>query len=134
MAADPYKYFRIEAAELHGELGQGVLDLERGARDRDLVPRLLRHAHTLKGAARVVKQREIADHAHAIEEALSPYRESTSEVAREHIETLLGLLDGIGAKVSALSAPREVEGPQPRAPVEEAFRTVRANVEEMDAL
>ena len=58
--ADPYKYFRVEARELVEQLGTGVLELEREGTGRDVVARLLRHAHTLKGAARVVKQGEIA--------------------------------------------------------------------------
>ena len=66
MGQDPYKYFRIEARELIEGLGKGVLELEKGA-GGELVPRLLRLAHTLKGAARVVKQGEIAESAHAIE-------------------------------------------------------------------
>jgi two-component system chemotaxis sensor kinase CheA len=136
MPADRYKYFRVEAAELHAELGQGVLDLERGTRGPDLVPRLLRLAHTLKGAARVVKQREIADHAHAFEEALAPARESTEAVPRARIDVLLALLDDVGRRIAALTAPPEAEVAAPAArPVpEESFRTVRANVAEMDAL
>jgi two-component system chemotaxis sensor kinase CheA len=66
MPKDAYKYFRIEARELLDELGQGVLALERGASARDGVPPLLRLAHTLKGAARVVRQAGIADAAHRI--------------------------------------------------------------------
>ncbi len=132
MAADPYKYFRIEAVELHAELGQGVLDLERGGQGPDLVPRLLRVAHTLKGAARVVKQREIADHAHAIEDALAPLRDGATAAPRECIDLLLGLVDGIGHRIAALSSP-DVAAPA-GASTEEALRTVRANVSEVDAL
>ena len=66
MARDPYKYFRVEARDLADQLGQGLLELERIGSGGEIVPRLLRLAHTLKGAARVVRQPEIADHAHAI--------------------------------------------------------------------
>lgn len=145
MAADPYRYFRIEAAELHAELGQGVLDLERGPRDADLVPRLLRLAHTLKGAARVVKQREIADGAHALEEILGAYRETTMPVEKGPIEALLRLLDGIGGQVAVLAAPRPKEAPMDVPPqsapapstgvaIDDGHRRVRANVAEMDSL
>jgi chemotaxis protein histidine kinase CheA len=54
MVKDQYNYFRIEARELLG-LNQAVLDLERGERGKDLVGRLLRFAHTLEGASRVVR-------------------------------------------------------------------------------
>jgi two-component system chemotaxis sensor kinase CheA len=59
MTKDPYRYFRIEAQELVEGLGQGLLELEKGA-DPELVRRLLRHAHTFKGAARVVRSRPTA--------------------------------------------------------------------------
>jgi two-component system, chemotaxis family, sensor kinase CheA len=55
MVKDQYKYFRIEARELLEGLNQVVLDLERGERGKDLVGRLLRFAHTLEGASRVVR-------------------------------------------------------------------------------
>ena len=63
MKADPYKYFRVEAREIVDQLGQGALDLEKGGPSEELVSRVLRLAHTLKGAARVVRQPSIAEHA-----------------------------------------------------------------------
>src|SRR5580693_7991187 len=101
MAQDPYRYFRVEARELVEQLGKAILELERGA-SPEVVARLLRVAHTLKGAARVVKQREIADHAHALEEALAPLRDSSAPVPRERIDVVLALVDDMSARVTAL--------------------------------
>jgi two-component system chemotaxis sensor kinase CheA len=56
MAPDPYKYFRPEARDLLDQFATGILDLEKGGSSAPAVQRLLRLAHTLKGAARVVKQ------------------------------------------------------------------------------
>ncbi len=135
MAQDQYKYFRVEARELLNQLGKGVLDLEKHAAVPDLIPRLLRWAHTLKGAARVVKQREIADQAHALEDALAPFRESAVAVPGECVNTVLKLLDSIASRVAALAPPSDDEAPAPGKPLpEEAFRTVRADITEMDAL
>lgn len=75
MAQDPYKYFRPEARDLVDQFAKGILDLEKGASEPATVQQLLRLAHTLKGAARIVKQAEIADRAHAIEGTLTPYRD-----------------------------------------------------------
>jgi len=134
MARDPYRYFRVEARELLEQLGRGVLDLEKGGGAAELVPRVLRLTHTLKGAARVVKQREIADHAHEIEGALSPFREQTSAVPHDQIDAILKLLDRIGGRIASLALP-DVEAAAARGPaVEEAFRTVRADIAEMDVL
>ncbi|MGH8471137.1 MAG: Hpt domain-containing protein, partial [Gammaproteobacteria bacterium] len=93
MTHDPYKYFRVEAREILDQLGKGMLDLEKGPPAPDLVQRLLRYAHTLKGAARVVKQTEIADHAHALEDALAAVRERATAPPRARVDIVLALLD-----------------------------------------
>jgi len=136
MAKDAYKYFRIEARELLEQMGQGVLDLERGVDAGETVPRLLRLAHTLKGAARVVKQAQIADSAHRIEDALAPSRETKTAPLRAAIETVLGHLDQIGARVGELPAVADdPEAPRAaRAAPDEGPRSLRADVAEMDAL
>ena len=102
MAKDQYKYFRIEARELLEGLNQGVLEFERGGRGRDLVGRVLRLAHTLKGASRVVKQPGIAELAHSIEDAFAPLREDGSEISQERIDQVLKMLDSIATKVADL--------------------------------
>src|SRR5258708_1999604 len=130
MANDPYKYFRVEARELLDQLGRGVLDLEKSPSSSDLVARLLRLAHTLKGAARVVKQREIADHSHAVEDVLAPYRETPGPVPRDQIDVLLKLVDGIGKCIAGLAPPpdqqqQRVDTPSSKQQVEAPLRTVR---------
>ncbi len=103
-AKDRYKYFRIEAREILEGLTQGVLQLEKGTSQKDVVGRLFRYAHTLKGAARVVKQPEMADAAHGIEDVLSPYRESGAPVPRASIDDLLRIIDGMTHSIAALGS------------------------------
>lgn len=139
MAHDPYKYFRVEAREILEQLAKGMLDLEKGAASPELVQRLLRFAHTLKGAARVVKQKEIADAAHAIEDALAVLRNDATAPERTRVDRVLSLLDAIGTRVAALGqqAPAATQATTQAAPgalPNESFRTLRAEVEEMDAL
>ncbi len=137
MAQDPYKYFRIEAGELAEQLARNALELEKSAEPAAVVARLLRFAHTLKGAARVVKQREIADAAHTIEDVLSPHRDSGARVPREGVDSILGLIDRIAALTAALAPAAEQQAaaaPEQQAPREDAFRSVRADVGEMDSL
>jgi two-component system chemotaxis sensor kinase CheA len=132
---DKYKYFRIEARELLEGLNQGVLELERGSRGKDLVGRILRLAHTLKGASRVVKQPGIAELAHSIEDAFAAYREEPDAVSQERINQALGLLDAAAAQVAALDLPSaEAAGEKPRPVVEEFSQTVRVEIEEADRL
>lgn len=47
-----YQYFKIEAREIVSDLSRDILGLERGDAGAEPVARLLRQAHTLKGAAR----------------------------------------------------------------------------------
>ncbi|MGE0546300.1 MAG: response regulator [Kofleriaceae bacterium] len=142
MPPDPYRYFRAEARELLDQLGKGVLELEK-LPSAQLVAGLLRFAHTLKGAARVVKQRGIADDAHAIEDVLAPFRDGNTPVPRERIDAILKLLDAIATKTGALDAPApaspESPSPAPAAAArahgpDDRTRIVRAELEEMDAL
>ncbi len=135
MSADPYRYFRIEARELLEGLNQGVLELEKGKAGKELVGRLLRQAHTLKGASRVVKQAAIGDLAHAVEDALGPYRDVSGAIPRERIDVLLKLLDAISGRISTLDPAGVVRREEPaRPPVEELAEAVRVDLGEVDAL
>src|SRR5580704_5813520 len=135
MAKDQYKYFRVEARELLEGLGQDVLELERGGRGKDLVGRILRLVHTLKGASRVVKQPGIAELAHSIEDIFAPLREEHGEVPRERINQVLDLLDTIASKVASLDPETtETSREKPHPVSEEFFATVRVEVGEVDTL
>jgi two-component system chemotaxis sensor kinase CheA len=109
-SGDPYRYFRVEARELADALAAGVSGLGRGAATAEVVAALLRHAHTLKGAARVVSQPAIADQAHALEDLLGPFRDSADTVPQHRIDELLALVDGISDRL------RDLDGavPEPR--------------------
>src|SRR5689334_15021505 len=96
---DPLRYFRIEAQELVEQISSGVLDLDQRP-GPEPVAKLLRVAHTLKGAARVVKQKEIADRTHEFEEILVPYRDDPAGMAVADMRELLRLNDEISAQVA----------------------------------
>ncbi len=144
-AADPYRYFRVEARELLEQLGQDVLALEQGVPGAEPVARLFRLAHTLKGAARVVKQAGIAEAAHAIEDLLEPLRAAGAAGAaapgRAAIDALLAQLDAAQALLAtlalapapgpaALPAPTESAAPADAQPL----RLRNEDVAEMDSL
>src|SRR5882724_2337225 len=103
--ADPYRYFRVEAAEILEQLQTGLLELEKGASPAEIIAKLLRLAHTLKGAARVVKQKGIADHCHAVEDLLVPIRDAGATAVPSVIEGALQRVDAMRAELVALSAP-----------------------------
>lgn len=118
---DPYRYFRVEAHDLIAGLVEGVMRLERERAGQDL-ERLLRMAHTLKGAARVVRQAAIGDLAHKLEDLLGAHREDRAPLAPGDASAMLALLDHAQALLARLDgAPTEVaptaSPPQPTATV-----------------
>jgi two-component system chemotaxis sensor kinase CheA len=138
MALDPYRYFRVEARELLDQCAQSVLELEKGGSSTAQIQRLLRLAHTLKGASHVVKQAVIADRAHGIEDALAPFREVEAEIPREGISKIREHLDEIGRQLVALRPAGPVATTATSTPAmsltEESSRTIRADILEMDAV
>jgi two-component system chemotaxis sensor kinase CheA len=151
---DPLKYFRVEAREILEQLQRGLLELERAEQTTANIPRLLRLGHTLKGAARVVKQLDIAKLAHELEDLLVPLREQAREAKPDEIERLLGLVDTIAREIGRLapaptaapapvdSATRESSAPrapaaeqqQPAPQFEETVRVAVAHLEDVDVL
>lgn len=101
MAKDRYKYFRIEAREIVDGLAKGLLDLERRA-DTELTQRLLRLAHTLKGAARIVGHRELTELSHAMEDVLAPLRDAPTP---QRLDAGLAIVDQMAVHVSELQQP-----------------------------
>lgn len=142
MAKDPYKYFRVEARELLDGLARELLALEKGAPGKETVGRLLRLAHTLKGAARVVRQPAVADMAHKAEDVLAPFRDGEAAVTKAAIGEALALVDGMSAAVAGLKSAEEIQNASgaaalpPAAPpaTEAPFETVRLDIGEVDAL
>lgn len=138
MARDLYKYFRVEAQELLAQLHEGALALEKPGANAELVSRLLRYAHTLKGAARVVKQLGIAETAHAFEELLAPHRELSAPWSSGQNDRLLAQLDSMSKMLAELDVPTPPSAASPAEPVAaaatEATRTLRADVGELDAV
>lgn len=138
MAKDPYRYFRIEARELVEQLGQGLMALERGGPDAGQVGRLLRWAHTLKGAARVVRQTEIANLVHGMEDELAPLRTEGTGLERQAVDRLLASLDQVGRRLASLpegEAAAPALAPAGAKGLDEApQRIVRADVLEVDVL
>src|SRR5277367_5509676 len=100
-----YQYFKIEAREIVADLSRDILGLEKEGAGADLMLRLLRQAHTLKGAARVVRLPRIAEIAHAMEDALAPYRCSPDGITAEQIGRLLLQVDTISSEIKALDEP-----------------------------
>jgi two-component system chemotaxis sensor kinase CheA len=110
------RYFSLEARELLEKLSQHTLDFER-SRSEELLSALLRHAHTLKGAARVVRQAQIAQTVHKFEELLGGYRGRAETFPDAEVDQLLRWLDDIAAALASLGQPASAQPPAvPEAP------------------
>ncbi len=146
MAKDPYRYFRIEARELIDGLAAGVLAFEKGG-GPPACAQLLRLAHTLKGAARVVRQGAIADLAHALEDVIAPLRSAAQAPPSGTIDACLQLVDRMRAGLATIaaapvdghldaSAPptAPAPGPVPAPEPAPALRSVRIATAETDGL
>lgn len=144
MSADLERLFRLEASELVEALEQGLLELEKAGERTDLIAQCYRFAHTLKGAARTVRRTDLSELAHAMEEALAPYRESGDPIEQDCVSDLLKLLKVIRAELQQPTAAPQEKGQarSPRsagssgAPVLDAdrFETVRVELSDMDTL
>ncbi|MFL5357511.1 response regulator [Archangium sp.] len=110
--SDPYRYFRIEARELIEQLTQGLFSLADGEGGAKAIPELFRYAHTLKGAARVVGQTQLAEMAHSVEDALQPYRNSGSALPVDSVHEFLRLVGQMAEALDALEAPAPAPAPE----------------------
>ncbi len=136
MPRDPYKYFRVEARELLDELTRSLLQAEKDGADKSLAAKLLRLAHTLKGAAHVVKQVSIAQAAHTLEDILAPHRDGEQPISKQVSGQAMSLLAQIGAKLDVLQASPEIGEAHGGAGrnLRPTFETVRVELQEVEAL
>ncbi|GAB6903765.1 hybrid sensor histidine kinase/response regulator [Kineosporia succinea] len=120
--SDLFQYFRIEARELVDELSVALSGLARGGPATEQAGIALRHAHTLKGAARVVARTAMADRVHELEEMLGPFRSSADPVPPELLERMQTLVDALSDELETASATGDstvddvVAGAGPAAP------------------
>lgn len=101
--------FVREAEELFDDLDSGLLELEQGRDDPDLVDRLFRSAHTLKGNAGMVGFNDAVQLTHVLENVLDRLRSRTLAVSPEVLEPLFRGVDVLRAMTSSFCAGQTVE-------------------------
>lgn len=85
--------FKMEAESQCAVLTSGLLELETGHVAADRIEPLMRAAHSLKGAARIVQLDPIVKVAHAMEDCFVAAGEGKLALAAEHIDKLLEGVD-----------------------------------------
>ncbi len=88
-----FALFRTEAESQTALLADGLLALERGDRSPATLESLMRAAHSLKGAARIVGIDPAARVAHVLEDYFVAAQRGQVTVAPPHIDVLLGGVD-----------------------------------------
>lgn len=81
--------FRMEAANLTDGMTTALIDLESHPGDSAYLQDLMRAAHSLKGAARIVGVDPLVALGHAMEDRLTSAQKRASAIARAHVDALL---------------------------------------------
>src|SRR5262245_32928868 len=81
--------FREEVRSHAATLNQGLLDLEKDPANPQKIEPLMRAAHSIKGAARIVNIESAVQLAHAMEDALVAAQEGRIRISPADIDVLL---------------------------------------------
>jgi chemotaxis protein histidine kinase CheA len=92
----------VEEAREHVErITSGVLGLERGEADDDVLNQVARSLHNIKGAARMVKLLTVGDLAHKVEDVFLAFRSGALTASGPVFNVLLGGMDLISEYIEA---------------------------------
>lgn len=135
--------FRVEAAEHVQSIASGLLALEKAPPGllRDIVEKVFRDAHSLKGAARAVEFRDIERLCQTIEDVFADWRRGHSEPGPEALDDVHRALDAIGSALAPAAAAAPMFSAQSplsaaiaeSAPAETADTTVRVPVVKLES-
>ena len=101
--------FREEAKELLAELETSLLELEDDAANNDLISRVFRAMHTIKGSGSMFGYEAVARFTHEIESAFDQVRSGKVVMTKELVSVTLDARDLIK---SMLESPDEGTGPE----------------------
>ncbi len=85
--------FRMEAESQCSNLTGGLLDLERDPTSPEMLESLMRAAHSIKGAARIVELDRAVQLAHVMENVFVAAQQGKVALGRSHIDLLLSAVD-----------------------------------------
>jgi two-component system, chemotaxis family, sensor kinase CheA len=114
--------FVLESHELLDQLDTDLVELERDGSNPEVLNRVFRAAHTLKGGAGMVGERTIVELAHAAEHVLDAARRGSLRIDSATVSDLLAASDGIRALVSSFERGEALSG--------EPFRNLRNRLAE----
>ncbi|MBT9259830.1 MAG: chemotaxis protein CheA [Clostridiales bacterium] len=102
LTPEEIQVFAAEAREQLEILEEGLLSLDGGKGEPQLIDELFRAAHTLKGGAATVGLEEAAKVTHAMENVFEGVRSRGETLSAEDVDLLLATLDGLRRTLDAL--------------------------------
>ena len=100
--------FLTESGELLEQLDKDLVLLEQSPRDPDLLNRVFRALHTIKGSASFLQLTNLVSIAHAAESALNAARAGQVVVTKEMMDLLLAAVDVLKRQFEDLTAGRNL--------------------------
>lgn len=92
---DEVEIFAQETAEQIQQLDQGLLTIEEAGHDPEIIQRIFRAAHTLKGSAGAIGHHRMANLTHSMETVLALLREGKMAVSTPLVDLLLSAVDAL---------------------------------------
>lgn len=102
------KLFVSESRESLRIMNDALLELEKNPEDKELVDRIFRSAHTIKGMAGMMNFKAVVETAHAIEDVLGGIRDGRLQLKENVVETIFTGFDTLDAMVIAVEASAEI--------------------------
>ncbi len=115
-----FEGYLIETSELLENLSQDLIEIETRADDLDLINRIFRSFHTIKGTSSFMGFNAIADITHHAEDILNKLRRGEISVNQEIIDVLLEVQDWITMMVAQIK-----EGNEPYADYSETIAKIQ---------
>lgn len=107
---EEYKELFLEESEDQlREWEEGLLELEKNPEDKEIIDRIFRAIHTLKGSAGFVGFEKLQRITHDIESELQDVRDGKIAISQEIIEVLFEALDICQKMIEAFGENREID-------------------------
>lgn len=105
--------FLTESGELLGALETDLVELERTPDDPEMVNRVFRALHTIKGSASFLSLTNLVTIAHAAESALNAARNRQAIIDRPFMDRLLAVVDLLKVQFEQVAGGQDLTEPDP---------------------
>lgn len=104
---DLIRGFMEESAELIESFERGLLELEQTPGDPEVLNRIFRAAHTIKGNSAMLGFADVAQFTHGLEDVLDRMRKGRLRITQAGMDLLLRSLDMLKLKLKTLGQPAD---------------------------